>query len=1087
MNLLYEYDHSDNRHLFCRQNSISYARLSRLASTRNNLRQRVAKCLDLQASTLSLKLPPRQMSESKLLALRIINVWLFHDAIMKLPKQKVRDRLMEDGSYSIDLKGDEIQESHLTQILDKNRHNFSLHTECCMLYNAVFKPVQMDDQFLALAPSKVEERLLSLSIERDFTVIVSRVGAAIQVYISAEKAEAVKSLIEDSCYFEGTLVCRTVKSNSGGNCGAWKVHYTEDRIHAEGNTEMSFVKYAVKGNTHSKNKKGKKKNDTLKRFRELFQSRSFALQLNTLVIDIPRETGGAVNIFSYTSSSCEITKLDLVGLFRTPDVKMHKSPNSVKRQTVVCREPPLADLEGSPPEIASSYITSNLPEGARILHAVAAGRRNNPVIRFQYDIDNSTADGQTEEGNAYLEVQLNRSEISNKWYWTETGEVAILDTCTIPATVAPQHDDIYACCGNILELKGGRVVAEGLTLLPAGELFLGLAKRCIGIESQMEKDCDDNLAEAADLFYEFFRESEDELKYLPHAVDLLSDVFHSLDGLELKPWDVQIEAAEELTYEDMHNHLNPLRKGNHHASSSSKGQLSNAMPKYQASNLTNPSPKVNPPASLSATLTGHISKSKPQYKCLMCNDGPFKWKTLRSHIDSHHGGKPIPSLQQHTWRFQESAAKMKSPVPASTGLISKSKKYKCLMCNDGPFKWKTLRSHIDSHHGGKPIQPLLQNTWRVQESVAKMKSPVSASTADGGDDEEKPAVKIDLEGAICEELGSDMDNHTDPPPMADPHTSSSSTLTGQESFKRPQYKCLACNNGPFSFKALITHIDSKHGGQPKLTRKNKKWRFKESVAERESPVPVSTADDGDVEEIAGNGDAYNFKHVEEGVCEEKKEEVEVKRSKEKCFSFRAKGKCKLGDECPYSHDFEPKKSEEQVIKIDAKDKECFDWLTKRGCRKGDTCPYRHDESVREVFLAEGMGKKSDKKQGSNMDNHTDPLPQVDPHASSSLSSTVSKIKPRYKCLMCKDGPFKWEALGIHIVKKHGKAIPSVQNRKAFLVKKRKKKSPLPVSTAHGGDDEKMDLGEALCNELGSDNVPSSFMNLFSEMHIVKEE
>jgi hypothetical protein len=110
------------------------------------------------------------------------------------------------------------------------------------------------------------------------------------------------------------------------------------------------------------------------------------------------------------------------------------------------------------------------------------------------------------------------------------------------------------------------------------------------------------------------------------------------------------------------------------------------------------------------------------------------------------------------------------------------------------------------------------------------------------------------------------------------------------------------------------------------------------------------------------GDDCKFEHIGEGGCLEKKDSSGDKRSTQKCFSFKTKGKCKLGDKCPYSHDFEPKKSECIPIKKEAKDKVCINWKTKGKCRKKDKCPYRHDEDVRQAFL-DKKAKKESKKRG----------------------------------------------------------------------------------------------------------------------------
>lgn len=68
----------------------------------------------------------------------------------------------------------------------------------------------------------------------------------------------------------------------------------------------------------------------------------------------------------------------------------------------------------------------------------------------------------------------------------------------------------------------------------------------------------------------------------------------------------------------------------------------------------------------------------------------------------------------------------------------------------------------------------------------------------------------------------------------------------------------------------------------------------------------------------------------------------------KCRDYRKKGKCKLGEYCPFSHDFEISKK----LSVAAEDhhrpdseKDCIDWKTKGNCRKLSKnlpCPYKHD-------------------------------------------------------------------------------------------------------------------------------------------------
>jgi len=115
------------------------------------------------------------------------------------------------------------------------------------------------------------------------------------------------------------------------------------------------------------------------------------------------------------------------------------------------------------------------------------------------------------------------------------------------------------------------------------------------------------------------------------------------------------------------------------------------------------------------------------------------------------------------------------------------------------------------------------------------------------------------------------------------------------------------------------------------------------------------------------GNECKFNHIGEGGCLQSNavKDPASRLKKQRCFSFRTRGKCKLGDNCPYSHDFKVKSSNsvKECIKI-PREKVCINWKSKGKCRKGDKCPFRHDESVREAFLA----KKEKKKKRSRNDN-----------------------------------------------------------------------------------------------------------------------
>lgn len=121
------------------------------------------------------------------------------------------------------------------------------------------------------------------------------------------------------------------------------------------------------------------------------------------------------------------------------------------------------------------------------------------------------------------------------------------------------------------------------------------------------------------------------------------------------------------------------------------------------------------------------------------------------------------------------------------------------------------------------------------------------------------------------------------------------------------------------------------------------------------------------------GDDCKFRHVGEGGClvaqqekdltPDQQKQLERKR-KGKCFVYKHKGKCPRGEECPFSHDFEPDVATTCTIASQRthSQKDCINWRTKGKCRKGDKCPYKHDPELQKRAL-EKIAKKKRIRQG----------------------------------------------------------------------------------------------------------------------------
>ena len=76
--------------------------------------------------------------------------------------------------------------------------------------------------------------------------------------------------------------------------------------------------------------------------------------------------------------------------------------------------------------------------------------------------------------------------------------------------------------------------------------------------------------------------------------------------------------------------------------------------------------------------------------------------------------------------------------------------------------------------------------------------------------------------------------------------------------------------------------------------------------------------------------------------------VEEKKKRKKCFDYK-KGKCKAGDACLFSHDFQV--TPKEMPKRPNSEKDCLAWRKKGKCNKRETCPYRHDDK----YSKKGVG------------------------------------------------------------------------------------------------------------------------------------
>ena len=106
------------------------------------------------------------------------------------------------------------------------------------------------------------------------------------------------------------------------------------------------------------------------------------------------------------------------------------------------------------------------------------------------------------------------------------------------------------------------------------------------------------------------------------------------------------------------------------------------------------------------------AKTTPKYQCHICQAGPFKWKTMKSHASSTHD---IASKDMKTeqWCFPARANVAEPNLVKAKGKKNWKARFRCLECNVGHFRWEQLTKHTDTNHGIE-LFPCDMHTWLME-------------------------------------------------------------------------------------------------------------------------------------------------------------------------------------------------------------------------------------------------------------------------------------------------------------------------------------------------------------------------------------
>jgi len=202
-----------------------------------------------------------------------------------------------------------------------------------------------------------------------------------------------------------------------------------------------------------------------------------------------------------------------------------------------------------------------IPESARVISVLVSSRRRENVIKL-VSMEGNKKEDEDDDENTDLSIFLEKSmNASFRWKRFNTNDAVYIDPNTVPATAVPIDDraEVYCVCANTLEVRGGGIRAEGLSMLPQGKAFLLLARFTFGLfrEENVEEDTivknavawigsQTSKAPSAELrekikqavdFHHHALDLGEALECFPDRVAKLLDIFDGVDGYETKPWD----------------------------------------------------------------------------------------------------------------------------------------------------------------------------------------------------------------------------------------------------------------------------------------------------------------------------------------------------------------------------------------------------------------------------------------------------------------------------------------------------------------------------------------------------------------------
>jgi hypothetical protein len=467
LNLLHGYAHCKDRNKFIWKHCVSGSRVKHLYGTVQSLKQRVAEHLKIDSELLEVEGLP--LNHTKVNILRILQVWIFYDTIIVHSPSKCASESATDGEFSINLVGPPIGRHHLRQILDEQRHMFEIRNTGQIRMQGSFSSTmgEFDERIF-------DARFASHALEKKIDISSYSRQSTYKFFV----LEDVWNQTEDELTEMGNALMTVdeivFQQSSGGNkrgirgraCGAWQLT-SDGGAAAAGNDETQTKRVFILTCFLSDLKKRK----ALERFIEYnYLAKPAGSSIFCSITESRTKTSFSL---SFDGGCHGVSKTDLCDMFAAPDLVASTSGSIQQRINFPRLEnnPETKDLSHGHP------LFVDAPEGARLMTVLASTRRKENFIRFN--------DGNEGSDDQFIDVVLPKTLSINgrKWKRKDSRGMVYLQSNCVPAAALPTHNDLelFGCCANTLELSGGACRVEGITLLPQGRMFVGLALLAFGI------------------------------------------------------------------------------------------------------------------------------------------------------------------------------------------------------------------------------------------------------------------------------------------------------------------------------------------------------------------------------------------------------------------------------------------------------------------------------------------------------------------------------------------------------------------------------------------------------------------------------